>query len=104
MGRVLPFEPSGDGSDQEEKHCHPLQLDVCDRIVVMRSNPGERVFTPFLGVGSEAYSAILHGRYGMGAELKPQFFVQAERNAEAAANGQKKEITQSDLFIEDDAA
>lgn len=104
MGRVLPFEPSGDGSDQEEKHCHPLQLDVCDRIVEMRSNPGERVLTPFLGVGSEAYSAILHGRYGMGAELKPQFYVQAERNADAAASGQKKEITQSDLFVEDDAA
>jgi hypothetical protein len=56
MGRVLPYEESRDEDD--EKHVHPLQLDVIDRCVQMRSNPGEVVLTPFMGVGSEVYAAV----------------------------------------------
>ena len=84
---VLPFEESGDGSDQEEKHVHPLQLDVIDRVVQMRSLPGETVLTPFMGIGSEVYSAVSLGRRGVGAELKNSYFKQAVRNCESAANG-----------------
>jgi DNA modification methylase len=48
----------------DEKHVHPLQLDVIERVVVLRSNPGETVLTPFMGVGSEIYGALLNGRQG----------------------------------------
>lgn len=83
MGHVLPFRDCKDPDD--EKHVHPLQLDVIDRAIIMRSNPGEVVFTPFMGVGSEVYSAVQNGRFGIGAELKPSYFRQAVKNCELGA-------------------
>lgn len=80
MGRLLPFHDSRDEND--EKHVHPLQLDVIDRCVCLRTNPGETVLTPFMGVGSEVYSAVKNGRRGIGAELKPSYFRQAIKNME----------------------
>ncbi len=85
MGVVLPYEDSKEEDD--EKHVHPLQLDVIDRIVQMRSNEGETVLTPFMGVGSEVYSAVTKGRRGIGAELKPSYYKQAVRNLAAASYG-----------------
>jgi len=85
MDRVLPYREARDSED--EKHVHPLQLDVIDRAIVLWSNPGERVFTPFMGVGSEVYSAVMNDRLGMGAELKPSYFRQAVKNLEIAAAG-----------------
>jgi DNA modification methylase len=76
--RVLPYKESKEPDD--EKHVHPLQLDVIERIVVLRSNPGEVVFTPFMGVGSEIYGAVINGRKGVGVELKPSYFKQAKKN------------------------
>jgi DNA modification methylase len=81
IDHVLPFR--GGRDEDDEKHVHPLQLDVINRVVVMRSNPGEIVFTPFMGVGSEVYSAVLNGRKGIGAELKSSYFNQAIKNLEA---------------------
>jgi DNA modification methylase len=81
MNRVLPFQDSKDPDD--EKHVHPLQLDVIDRVVTLRSNKGEKVFTPFMGVGSEVYSAVSNGRKGIGAELKQSYFKQARLNMES---------------------
>jgi len=78
IDNVLPFK--GGRSEDDEKHVHPLQLDVINRVVVLRSNPGEVVFTPFMGVGSEVYGAVLNGRKGVGVELKPSYFEQAKRN------------------------
>lgn len=78
---VLPFRPARDPED--ERHVHPLQLDVICRLVDMRTNPGERVFSPFMGVGSEVWAAVRLGRLGAGAELKPSYFRQAVRNLEA---------------------
>lgn len=83
--RVLPYREARDSDD--EKHVHPLQLDVIDRTVQLWSNPGDTVFTPFMGVGSEVYSAVMNGRKGVGAELKPSYFRQAVKNLEIAANG-----------------
>ena len=83
--RVLPYREARDSED--EKHVHPLQLDVIDRTVQLWSNPGDTVFTPFMGVGSEVYSAVMNGRKGVGAELKPSYFRQAVKNLEIAANG-----------------
>ncbi len=81
IDRVLPFKESRDEDD--EKHIHPLQLDVIDRCLTLWSNPGETVLTPFMGVGSEVYSAICHGRRGIGIELKPTYYWQAQKNLAA---------------------
>ena len=78
IDRVLPFRDAKD--DDDEKHVHPLQLDVIDRYLDLRTTPGERIFTPFMGVGSEVYCAVRMGRYGIGAELKPSYYKQAVRN------------------------
>lgn len=69
------------GRDQEdEKHLCPLQLDVIERACVLWSNPGEVVLTPFMGVGSEVYGAVVNGRKAIGIELKPSYYRQAVRN------------------------
>ena len=78
IGRVLPFRYSRDEND--ERHVHPLQLDVIDRVLVLWSNPGEVVLTPFMGVGSEVYGAVQAGRFGLGIELKGTYFKQAVKN------------------------
>ena len=96
MGRVLPFRDCRDPDD--EKHVHPLQLDVIDRAIALRTNPGETVLTPFMGVGSEVFSAVKHGRRGIGAELKSSYFRQAVKNVENAAEYAEQHRTHNDLF------
>jgi hypothetical protein len=81
IDRVLPFRDARDEDD--EKHVHPLQLDVIERFIDLRTMPGEKVLTPFMGVGSEVYTAVRMGRYGIGAELKPSYYEQAVRNLAA---------------------
>lgn len=93
IGRVLPFKGARDSED--EKHVHPLQLDVIDRVITLWSNPGENVLTPFMGVGSEVYGALCQGRRGVGVELKPSYYRQAEKNVQAAADGRRDELQQS---------
>jgi DNA modification methylase len=85
IGRVLPFQASRD--EEDEKHVHPLQLDVIDRAIVLWSNEGETVLTPFMGVGSEVYAAVQNGRRGVGVELKPSYFKQAVKNVATAGDG-----------------
>ena len=82
IDNVLPFKESREEDD--EKHVHPLQLDVIDRIVELYSNKGELVFTPFMGVGSEVYSPVSLGRKGLGVELKDSYFKQAVLNMKEA--------------------
>lgn len=82
MSRVLPYLESK-GQD-DEKHQHPLQLDVIERACVLWTNPGEKVLTPFLGVGSEVAAAVARGRRGVGCELKPEYFAQAVANCARA--------------------
>lgn len=85
MDRVLPFMDCKE--DDDEKHVHPMQLDINDRAIMLRTNPGETVFTPFMGVGSEVYSAVALGRRGVGVELKASYFRQAAANMEACEPG-----------------
>lgn len=90
---VLPFEQGRDEDD--EKHLHPLQLDVIERLITLWSNPKETVLTPFMGVGSEVYSAVRNGRRGLGVELKPSYFRQAIKNldnAEVEDDSQQSEM------------
>jgi DNA modification methylase len=98
IGRVLPFKSAKDGED--ERHIHPLQLDVIERIVVLRSNPDETILSPFMGVGSEVYGAVINGRKGIGIELKPSYYSQAARNMEAAEKGWRDSEAQDTLFAE----
>ncbi len=78
IDNVLKYKESKDEDD--EKHVHPLQLDVIDRLVELYSNPGENVLTPFMGVGSEVYSAVSMGRKGVGIELKESYYKQSIKN------------------------
>ena len=68
IDEILPFRDSKE--DDDEKHVHPLQLDVIDRIVELYSNPNETVFTPFMGVGSEVYSPVSLGRKADRSRIK----------------------------------
>lgn len=90
IDNVLEYKKARDPED--EKHCHPLQLDVIDRCVTLWSNRGETVLTPFMGVGSEVYGAIQLGRRAIGVELKESYFNQAVKNLEGV-----KEITEENL-------
>jgi DNA modification methylase len=82
INNVLPYRESK--TEDDEKHVHPLQLDVIDRIVEMYTNDGEVVLTPFMGVGSEVYSPVSLGRKAIGIELKDSYFNQAIENLKHA--------------------
>lgn len=82
IDNVLPFRDGRE--DDDEKHVHPLQLDVIDRLVDLYTNEGEVLLTPFMGVGSEVFSAISAGRKGIGIELKDSYFKQAQQNVAQA--------------------
>lgn len=95
IDRVLPFKQAR--ADEDEKHVHPLQLDVIERCLHLWSNPGEIVLTPFMGVGSEVYASVRSGRKGIGIELKDTYYRQAVRNVEAADH-ERAEVIEGGLF------
>jgi DNA modification methylase len=66
--------------DADERHICPLQLPLIERAIRLWSNRGETVITPFLGIGSEVYSAVKLGRRGIGCELKPSYWHTAVNN------------------------
>lgn len=91
IDRVLPYKESKEADD--EKHVHPLQLDVIERSVILRTNPNETVLTPFMGVGSECYGALINGRKAIGIELKETYYRQAVSNLKSAIeNGTEQEL------------
>ena len=96
IDNVLPFRDSKEEDD--EKHVHPLQLDVIDRLVDLYSNPGEVILTPFMGVGSEVYSPVSLGRKAIGIELKDSYYKQAVLNLKEAKNRFATEDNQLSLF------
>ena len=93
VGRVLSYREARESD--EEKHVHPLQLDVIERCVHLWSNPDNIVFTPFMGVGSEVYGALVNGRKGLGVELKTSYYRQAVKNL---ANAYISADNQVDMF------
>lgn len=93
--RVLPYLESKD--EEDEKHVHPLQLDVIDRVIQLWTNQGETLLTPFMGVGSEVYGAVAAGRLGVGIELKPSYYRQAVKNM-AQVNNPTDNQEQEGLF------
>lgn len=80
--RILPYWEARE--NVEEKHVCPLQLDVIERCLLLWSNPGETLLTPFMGVGSEVFGALINERRAIGIELKPTYYRQAVKNCELA--------------------
>lgn len=78
--------------DEDERHICPLQLGVIRRCVNLWSNPGDIVWSPFMGIGSEGYVALQEGRKFIGAELKDSYFKQATRNLEIACGGKQASL------------
>lgn len=66
------------------RHICPLQLDVIERLVRLYSDPGDVVFSPFAGIGSELAVALSLGRMGYGCEIKPEYHAAAVRNCDSA--------------------
>jgi DNA modification methylase/superfamily II DNA or RNA helicase len=91
--RVLNYQLAKEAND--EKHICPLQLDVIERAIELWSNPGDVIFSPFTGIGSEGVVAVEMGRKFVGAELKEAYFNVARRNLEQAHLRQSEEL---DLF------
>ena len=100
IDNVLQYKESKDEDD--EKHVHPLQLDVIDRLIELYSNPGETILTPFMGVGSEVYGAVRLGRKAIGIELKETYYKQSVKNLAELnhiKNEQKKMFNNPDTEV-----
>jgi DNA modification methylase len=85
-------------TEEDERHICPLQLGTIERCIRLWSNPGEIVLSPFCGIGSEVYEAILLGRKGLGIELKPEYFSTATVNCQRA----ESMLAQKSLFGAED--
>lgn len=86
--RVLNFRNAKD--EQDEKHICPLQLDVVERCLELWTNPGDKVLSPFAGIGTEVYCAVEADRIGIGIELKESYFNQAVKNLKRITENKKK--------------
>lgn len=101
LDRVLKHKAARD--EEDERHVHPLQMDVIERGLTLWSNPGETILTPFMGVGSEVCGALANGRKAIGIELKPSYYRQALKNiTETVKDGGWSEKTMDLLPFEPD--
>lgn len=93
---VLDYKGKGrEKLDKDDtKHICPLQLEPVERAIKLWSNPGDKILTPFMGIGTEVYQSVMFERYGIGIELKPEYFYKAKENIETATRLSKEE----DLF------
>jgi len=88
-------------AEEDTKHICPLQLPVIERIVKLYTNPGEIVFSPFTGIGSEGYISVRLGRRFYGCEIKPEYLAAANRNLARAAGARE---SQGPLFAPQEVA
>ncbi len=89
----------GTKGEGDTKHICPLQLDVIERLVRLFSNPGEIVFSPFAGIGSEGFVALKLERRFYGCELKDEYHAQAIRNLDMAMKQRDAEKQQNFLNV-----
>lgn len=94
--RTLQYRSGRDGND--EKHICPLQLDTIERIIHLYSNPGEWIFSPFGGIGSEGFQALEMGRKSISIELKESYFKINEKNHRDKVHENKTVLTLFDQF------
>ena len=85
--------------EADEKHICPLQLDTIERAIILWSNEGDTVLTPFLGIGSEVYEAVKLKRRGIGFELKESYFNEAIKNVKSMEL-QRSQVSLFDLMEE----
>lgn len=85
--------------ENADKHLCPLPYTIARRAIEMYTLPGETVFTPFLGIGTEAVEAVKLGRKAIGIELKPEYFLQAVENVENAVKD-SNQLSFYDMFAE----
>ena len=78
--------------NDDERHICPLQKKPVERCVLLYSNPGDIVLSPFMGIGTEGHVALTLDRQFVGIELKESYFNQAEKNIRAA-------VKQESLFV-----
>jgi DNA modification methylase len=78
MSDTLQFKNAKE--NEREKHVCPIQIPVVERCLQLWSNPGDKIFEPFAGIGTVPYCAVKHGRYGIGCELKASYFKEACKN------------------------
>ena len=78
--------------ENDEKHICPLQLDTIERLILLYSNEGDSVLTPFMGIGSEVYQSIKMNRKGIGFELKESYYNLAKNNL-AHAVEEKQQVS-----------
>ena len=76
--------------ENDEKHICPLQLDTIERLILLYSNEGDTVFTPFMGIGSEVYQAVKMNRKGIGFELKESYYDLAKANVKMAVDAKNQ--------------
>ena len=91
-GNTLNAKSGRDEND--EKHICPLQLETIERSIILWSNEGDTVLTPFMGIGSEVYEAVKLKRFGIGFELKDSYFAEAVKNVK----NMEQQIKQRGLF------
>jgi DNA modification methylase len=92
FGNTLNYRAARDNND--ERHIAPLSLDIIKYLVLLYSNKGETVFSPFAGIASEGYQSILMGRNFTGFEIKKSYFDQGEKNLQSA----KEKLKQENMF------
>lgn len=95
IDQTRTLQHRGGRDEKDEVHISPLQLDVIERCIDLWSAPGETVLTPFLGIGSEVYSAVEMGRKGIGFELKASYFRQAVKNLQGAHQARVGDLFES---------
>jgi len=96
ISNVCKYKEGRDKDD--ERHVHPLQLDVIDRACQLWTNPDDIILSPFMGIGSEVYGAVSNGRRGIGIELKPSYYRQAVKNCALACERWKKRQAEDGFF------
>lgn len=95
LSNILPYQEAKE--DEDEKHLHPMPLDIYERGITLWSNPVEIFLEPFNGIGSGTYQALKMGRKSIGIELKESYFRQSIRNMELVKISKKQE-EQTKLF------
>ncbi len=83
-------------SDKDEKHLCPMPLNITRRALRLWSSPGDRIFSPFMGIGSEGWVALQERRRFLGTELNPKYFRQAVKNLGEAAGAHTADFLASD--------
>jgi hypothetical protein len=77
-----------------ERHLCPMPLNITARAIGLWSNPGDVIWSPFAGIGSEGVAALRMDRRFIGSELNSNYFRSACGHLMAASD----EGVQQSLF------